>query len=115
MFRRQHPYGPYILEVYCARARLVVEVDGQSHGMGDRPRRDERRDRFLEAQGLRVMRYPATEVMADPYGVAQSILEAAEWSQGSKAACPLRRFAALAPPLPRMGPLRNSLVVIHSY
>ena len=82
VFRRQHPLGAYILDFYCARARLVVEVDGQSHGMGQAPAHDERRDAFLAAQGLRVMRYPASEVMADPTGVAQSIMEAAGWRPG---------------------------------
>ncbi len=33
-FRRQHPLGPYILDFYCAEARLAVEVDGESHGFG---------------------------------------------------------------------------------
>jgi very-short-patch-repair endonuclease len=82
VFRRQHPFGPYILDFYCARARLVVEVDGQSHGVGDAPAHDQRRDAFLVAQGLRVMRYQASEVMADPNGVAQAIVEAAGWKPG---------------------------------
>jgi len=46
-FRRQHPIGPYVLDFYCAKARLCVEVDGGSHSMGDQPRRDARRDAFL--------------------------------------------------------------------
>ena len=83
VFRRQHPFGPYILDFYCARARLVVEVDGQSHGMGGAPAHDQRRDAFLVSKGLRVMRYLASEVMGDPNGVAQSIMEAAGWRPGS--------------------------------
>jgi very-short-patch-repair endonuclease len=31
-FRKQHPFGPYVLDFYCARARLCVEVDGYAHG-----------------------------------------------------------------------------------
>ena len=30
-FRRQHPFGPYVLDFYCAEARLAVELDGSSH------------------------------------------------------------------------------------
>ena len=37
VFRRQHPIGPYVLDFYCAKARLAVEIDGASHDMGDRP------------------------------------------------------------------------------
>jgi very-short-patch-repair endonuclease len=76
-FRRQHPFGPYILDFYCAKAKLAVEVDGQSHDMGERPGRDVRRDAYLAGEGVRVMRYRATEVIADPNGVAQAIFEAA--------------------------------------
>ena len=47
VFRRQHPIGPYVLDFYCAEARLAVEIDGYSHDVGDRPRRDVRRDAWL--------------------------------------------------------------------
>jgi very-short-patch-repair endonuclease len=50
-FRRQHPLGRYVLDFYCPAARLVVEVDGQSHGMGRRPEQDAVRDRWLTEQG----------------------------------------------------------------
>jgi very-short-patch-repair endonuclease len=80
VFRRQHPFGPYVLDFYCAKARLAVEVDGQSHGMGDQPARDIRRDAYLAREGIRVMRYLASEVMADPNGVANGIFEAAGWA-----------------------------------
>ena len=76
-FRRQHPLGPYILDFYCPKASLAIEIDGQGHGMGDRPERDVARQDFLERQGLRVLRYHASEVMTDPNGVAQSIVDAA--------------------------------------
>jgi very-short-patch-repair endonuclease len=60
-FRRQHPLGVYVVDFYCAAARLVAEVDGESHGRGGNPGRDERRDRWLERQGLRVLRFTASE------------------------------------------------------
>ena len=75
-FRRQHPFGPYVLDFYCAKARLAIEVDGQSHDLGDRPARDEARDAYLAKQDVRVVRYRAADVMRDPDGVAQSIFEA---------------------------------------
>jgi very-short-patch-repair endonuclease len=76
-FRRQHPIGPYVLDFYCALAKLAIEVDGQSHGAGDRPQRDLRRDAYLARLGIRVIRYPASEVMADPNGIANAIFDAA--------------------------------------
>jgi very-short-patch-repair endonuclease len=72
-FRRQHPVGPYIADFYCAAAKLVVEVDGESHGMGEQPRHDEVRDRWLREQGLRVFRFEAQDVMKDLNSVVTAI------------------------------------------
>ena len=62
-FRRQHPIGPYVLDFYCAKARLAVEVDGMSHDAGDRPERDARRDVWLRERGVTVLRVPAIDVI----------------------------------------------------
>ena len=69
MFRRQHPIGPYVLDFYCAKARLAVEIDGVSHDMGDRPQRDIRRDAWLKVHGVTVMRIPAAELT---YGIDEA-------------------------------------------
>ncbi|WP_299173381.1 endonuclease domain-containing protein [uncultured Brevundimonas sp.] len=59
-FRRQHPAGVYVLDFYCAEARLAIEVDGDCHaGRGEH---DARRTRWLETQGMAVVRFPAEEV-----------------------------------------------------
>jgi very-short-patch-repair endonuclease len=73
-FRRQHPFGPYVLDFYCAAARLAIEVDGISHDMGDNPARDERRDTWLKAQGLHVIRFAADDVLGDVNDVLGMIL-----------------------------------------
>jgi very-short-patch-repair endonuclease len=62
VFRRQHPIGPYVLDFFCTRARLAIEIDGIGHDMGDRPQRDIRRDAWLEAHGVTVMRIAASEL-----------------------------------------------------
>jgi len=51
----------------------VIEIDGWGHNMGGQGERDERRDAWLEAQGLSILRYPADEVMRDPTGVADGV------------------------------------------
>jgi very-short-patch-repair endonuclease len=76
-FRRQHPLGPYVLDFFCARAALCVEVDGASHGFGDRPQRDNSRDGYLRSQRIRVIRCGASDVLNDADAVATRILEAA--------------------------------------
>jgi very-short-patch-repair endonuclease len=73
-FRRQHPLPPYVLDFYCPAARLVIEVDGAAHNMGDRPLHDTRRDSWLRAQGLRVIRFDAADVMNDTNSVVLAIL-----------------------------------------
>ena len=73
-FRRQHPIGWYIVDFYCPAAKLVVEVDGESHSMGDAPRHDLTRDEWLRKQGLRVTRFAAADVMKDLESVLTEIL-----------------------------------------
>jgi very-short-patch-repair endonuclease len=77
IFRRQHPIGPYVLDFFCASANLAVEIDGMSHDMGDRPRRDERRDAWLERHGVTVMRIPARELMQSVDETADAIVRLA--------------------------------------
>jgi very-short-patch-repair endonuclease len=72
-FRRQHPLGWYVVDFYCPSASLIIEVDGQSHSMGDRPRHDSRRDDWLKRQGLRILRVSAVDVMRDLQSVVTEI------------------------------------------
>ena len=77
VFRRQHPVGPYVLDFYCAPARLAVEVDGAWHGFGDQPARDARRDAYLRHQGIRVVRIPASEILEDATLIADGLVRIA--------------------------------------
>jgi very-short-patch-repair endonuclease len=72
-FRRQHPVGRCIVDFYCPAAKLVIEIDGESHSMGDRPSRDMARDGWLRKQGLRVLRFAAADVMKDRESVVTAI------------------------------------------
>ena len=73
-FRRQHPLGPYVLDFYCPEARLAIEIDGMAHDMGDNPARDIARDAWLTDQGLRVVRYPAADVLKNSGSVADGLV-----------------------------------------
>jgi very-short-patch-repair endonuclease len=57
-FRRQHPIGPYIADFACVSARLVVELDGDTHSDAY----DDRRDHWMKSCGWRVMRVYLNEV-----------------------------------------------------
>jgi very-short-patch-repair endonuclease len=73
-FRKQHPIGPYVLDFYCDAERLAVEVDGASHGFGDRPERDERRDAWLKEQGIATVRLSASLILQDVDDATRTIL-----------------------------------------
>ncbi|SER01959.1 endonuclease domain-containing protein [Sphingobium sp. YR768] len=72
-FRRQHPAGVYVLDFFCPRHRLAVEVDGEVHGRGDAPERDAVRDLWLAADGIRVLRIRAKDVLKDVEAVVLHI------------------------------------------
>jgi very-short-patch-repair endonuclease len=73
-FRRQRPADPYKLDFFCRPPGLAIEVDGDSHDMGDNPVRGER-DQALRANGVKTMRFPAREVMKNLEGVVAAILD----------------------------------------
>jgi very-short-patch-repair endonuclease len=73
-FRKQHPADQFDLDFFCAKANLAIEVDGQSHNMGDRPQRDEARDAWLTRHRIDTLRIPAKDVLADPDAVTDAII-----------------------------------------
>jgi len=93
-FRKQHPIGAYRADFYCAQSRLVIEVDGIAHDMGDRPAHDAVRTASLEQQGYQVLRIPAQDVLKNVGDVADAIV--------SLAARPLHRACGTVP-LPACG------------
>src|SRR4051794_13824959 len=70
-FRHQYPAGPFVLDFYCAARKLVIEIDGLVHEMGNNPARDARRDAWLHRRGYRVLRIPAVELRDNAEGVLQ--------------------------------------------
>lgn len=72
--RRQHPIGAYVLDFYCAAAKIGFEIDGIAHNLGDRPVRDTARDAWLSEQGIEVVRIPATEILRSPEDIAEAIV-----------------------------------------
>ena len=75
-FRRQVPICGYIADFVCLEARLVIELDGAQHE--ERHHYDERRDRRIEAQGFRVLRYWDNQVFQETQAVLEVVLHALE-------------------------------------
>jgi very-short-patch-repair endonuclease len=72
-FRRQHPFGPYIVDFVCVEARLAIEIDGGQHWADAQQRRDARRTAFLEERGVCVLRFTNREVLVETEGVLEAI------------------------------------------
>ena len=70
-FRRQYVIGPYILDFFCASCLLGIEIDGETH-LG-REQSDHTRQQFLEAHGLKILRFWNTEVYDEFRGVMNAI------------------------------------------
>ncbi|WP_191554042.1 endonuclease domain-containing protein [Brevundimonas aurantiaca] len=74
-FRRQHPVGPYILDFYCAAAKLAIEIDGAVHNEPKQIAHDRRRTAWLHERGVRVVRLSAVSVMTDQAAVVDFIYD----------------------------------------
>ena len=70
-FRRQHPFGDYILDFVCLENKLVIEVDGGQHGY--QAGYDENRTQELRAAGFCVLRFWNTEVLKETESVREKI------------------------------------------
>ena len=72
-FRRQYSFGNYIVDFYCYRAGLVLELDGSQHCQPEDVEYDRKRTAFLEEKGLYVLRISNLDVMREFPGVCDMI------------------------------------------
>lgn len=72
-FRRQQPHGGYILDFYCKRVSLAIELDGDSHA--ERQSRDRAKDEALAREGIGVIRFHDRQVKENLEGVLQVIYD----------------------------------------
>jgi very-short-patch-repair endonuclease len=72
-FYRQKPLGPYIVDFYAAKARLVIELDGAQHFEPAHQVRDSVRDVWLKQQDLKVLRFNNLQVLQETEAVLEHI------------------------------------------
>jgi very-short-patch-repair endonuclease len=60
-FRKQHPYGIYILDFYCYKANLAIELDGKIHLR--KREYDSERTKYIESTGLKLIRFKNEDVI----------------------------------------------------
>ncbi len=56
-FRRQHGFGPFVLDFFCVEAFLSIELDGGQHGHPSQRKTDAERDAFLAERGVKTLRF----------------------------------------------------------
>ncbi len=72
-FYRQKPIGNFIVDFYCPKGNVVIELDGGQHYSGEGKTKDDQRDNYFKGLGLRVLRFSDREVFENMRGVLEKI------------------------------------------
>ena len=72
-FYRQRIIGNYIVDFYCPKAKIIVELDGEQHYTDEGKIKDRERDLYLNNLGLQVLRFTNREVLGNIEGVLEVI------------------------------------------
>lgn len=72
-FYRQRIIGNYIVDFYCPKAKMIIEVDGGQHYSEEGKEKDRRRDDSMGSKGLKVLRFSDREVLKNIDGVVERI------------------------------------------
>jgi len=70
---RQRVIGPYIVDFYCASAKLIIELDGSQHYEEDQIKKDAVRDKYFNDRGYNVKRYYNRDIHYNFYAVCEDI------------------------------------------
>ena len=89
-FARQKPIGEYIVDFFCPRLRLVIEIDGESHD--NRQQKDAVRQKYLESLGLRVVRFLDRDVKKDIQAVIKQLEQEISIIENEKTQPPVSPF-----------------------
>ena len=78
MDSRQHPINHFIVDFYCAKAMLCIEIDGSSHFEKEQEGYDNARTEFLRDLGYPVIRFTNNDVRYNIHAVVGEIIKAVE-------------------------------------
>ncbi|MBO5440222.1 MAG: endonuclease domain-containing protein [Clostridia bacterium] len=81
---RQKVIGKYVVDFYCASAKIVIELDGSQHGGQKMKQKDQERDAFLNSLGITVLRYSNIDIHKNFNSVCVDILSHINTSSVSK-------------------------------
>ena len=83
-FRRQYSVGSYVIDFYCPKLKLAIEVDGMSHFQPGSEERDNERQKYIENYGIYFLRYINTDIYENLEGVIEQIGETIQEMEGDK-------------------------------
>lgn len=72
-FRRQASIGKYVVDFYCPSKKLIIEIDGDSHGTDEAQAYDQEREEYLRLQGLNILRFTNEDVLKNIQGVLEEV------------------------------------------
>lgn len=75
-FRRQYSIGPYIVDFYCPRCKLALEIDGPSHDGDEVAIYDANRQAYIESHGIRFLRFTNEQIYHELDAVVETIANA---------------------------------------
>ena len=84
-FQRQKAIGNYIVDFYCAKARIAIELDGAGHYTHRQQQADKERTQYLESKNLKVIRFTNTDIDKNFSGVCRFIDRQVEMARAIKA------------------------------
>ncbi len=74
-FYRQRIIGNYIVDFYCPKAKLIIEIDGSQHYNDEGVKKDKIRDDYMKEHGLKVLRFSDREVFENLSGAVERVYE----------------------------------------
>ena len=77
-FYRQKPIGPYIVDFYAPKAKLIIEIDGSQHFEEPQAEKDRERDEYLSRLGLLIIRLNSRQVLKETDAVVEFIYQKVE-------------------------------------
>lgn len=74
-FRSQYSIGNFVVDFYCTKLKLAIEIDGESHFVDGAQEYDQERQAFIESVGIRFLRFTNDEVYENLEGVLERITQ----------------------------------------
>ena len=99
-FRRHHSVANFILDFYCPAESLAIELDGEIHYNPTQAEYDRERDLFLNAKGIKVIRFENKIVFQNPHGLLQAIKNNFGWKNATTLKSCAAQVTQEAPPRP---------------